>query len=294
MIIVVVGPTGVGKTKMSVELAKIYNGEIINADSMQIYKGLDIGTAKVTKSEMQHITHHLLDIKDVEEDYTVFDYQRDARAKIEEVKNKGKIPILVGGTGYYIKSVFYDYSFDEETDNDIKMYDDLSNDELNSRIDAYECGFVYDKNNRKRMIRILQKLENGWIPENNDFTKVFDDVLFVGLTTDRETLYKRINERFDKMLVPLIDEVKPYAIKNIRSKALMTGIGYKEFYPFFNNEDTLVNVVEECKKNSRNYAKRQYTWFNNQMDVKWFDVNFEDFSKTVDQVCLYIEDNMNN
>lgn len=294
MIIVVVGPTGVGKTKMSVELAKIYNGEIINADSMQIYKGLDIGTAKVTKSEMQHITHHLLDIKDVEEDYTVFDYQRDARAKIEEVKNKGKIPILVGGTGYYIKSVFYDYSFDEETDNDIKMYDDLSNDELNSRIDAYECGFAYDKNNRKRMIRILQKLENGWIPENNDFTKVYDDVLFVGLTTDRETLYKRINERFDKMLVPLIDEVKPYAIKNIRSKALMTGIGYKEFYPFFNNEDTLVNVVEECKKNSRNYAKRQYTWFNNQMDVKWFDVNFEDFSKTVDQVCLYIEDNMNN
>lgn len=294
MIIVVVGPTGVGKTKMSVELAKIYNGEIINADSMQIYKGLDIGTAKVTKSEMQHITHHLLDIKDVEEDYTVFDYQRDARAKIEEVKNKGKIPVLVGGTGYYIKSVFYDYSFDEETDNDIKMYDDLSNDELNSRIDAYECGFAYDKNNRKRMIRILQKLENGWIPENNDFTKVYDDVLFVGLTTDRETLYKRINERFDKMLVPLIDEVKPYAIKNIRSKALMTGIGYKEFYPFFNNEDTLVNVVEECKKNSRNYAKRQYTWFNNQMDVKWFDVNFEDFSKTVDQVCLYIEDNMNN
>lgn len=294
MIIVVVGPTGVGKTKMSVELAKIYNGEIINADSMQIYKGLDIGTAKVTKSEMQHITHHLLDIKAVEEDYTVFDYQRDARAKIEEVKNKGKIPILVGGTGYYIKSVFYDYSFDEETDNDIKMYDDLSNDELNSRIDAYECGFAYDKNNRKRMIRILQKLENGWIPENNDFTKVYDDVLFVGLTTDRETLYKRINERFDKMLVPLIDEVKPYAIKNIRSKALMTGIGYKEFYPFFNNEDTLVNVVEECKKNSRNYAKRQYTWFNNQMDVKWFDVKFEDFSKTVDQVCLYIEDNMNN
>nr|MDE6141919.1 tRNA (adenosine(37)-N6)-dimethylallyltransferase MiaA [Bacilli bacterium] len=134
----------------------------------------------------------------------------------------------------------------------------------------------------------------GWTQNNNEFIKIYDDVLFIGLTTDRENLYKRINDRFDKMLVPLIDEVKPYALKNIRSKSLMTGIGYKEFYPFFNNEDTLVNVVEECKKNSRNYAKRQYTWFNNQMDVKWFDVNFEDFNKTIEQVCLYVEDNMNN
>lgn len=294
MIIVVVGPTGVGKTKMSVELAKIYNGEIINADSMQIYKGLDIGTAKVTKEEMQHIKHHLLDIKEVDEDYTVFDYQKDAREKIEEVKNKGCVPILVGGTGYYIKSVFYDYNFDEENDNICNdSYADLSNEELNAKIDEYECGFTYDKNNRKRMIRILQKLSNGWVPESNEFIKIYDDVLFIGLTTDREVLYKRINERFDKMLIPLIDEVKPYALKNLRSKALMTGIGYKEFYPFFNNEDTLVNVVEECKKNSRNYAKRQYTWFNNQMDVKWFDVNFEDFSKTVLDVCSYIEDNMN-
>lgn len=293
MIIVVVGPTGVGKTKMSVELAKIYNGEIINADSMQIYKGLDVGTAKATKEEMQHIKHHLLSIKEVDEDYTVFDYQKDARDKIEEVKNKGKIPILVGGTGYYIKSVFYDYKFETEDETINNDYENLSNEELNRRIEEFECGFTYDKNNRKRMIRILNKLESGWLPTNDDFKRIYDDVLFIGLTTDRETLYRRINERFDKMLIPLIDEVKPYALANIRSKALMTGIGYKEFYPFFNNEDTLVNVVEECKKNSRNYAKRQYTWFNNQMDVKWFDVDFDDFSNTVNIVCEYVDSNMN-
>ena len=291
MIIVVVGPTAVGKTKMGVELAKIYNGEIINADSMQIYKGLDVGTAKATKEEMQHIKHHLLSIKEVEEDYTVFDYQKDAREKIEEIKNKGKIPILVGGTGYYIKAVFYDYSFECEEDEDNKEYDEFSNEELNRRIEEYECGFVYDKNNRKRMISLLKKLENGWVPDNKDFKKIYDDVLFIGLTTDRDTLYKRINERFDKMVIPLIDEVKPYALANVRSKALMTGIGYKEFYPFFNNEDTLANVVLECKKNSRNYAKRQYTWFNNQMDVEWFSVDFDNFDNTVGQVCEYIDSN---
>ena len=169
MIICIVGPTGVGKTKLSIELAKIYNGEIINADSMQIYKGLDIGTAKATKEEMQHIKHHLLSIKEVEENYTVFDYQKDARAKIEELKSKGKIPILVGGTGYYIKSVFYDYNFEVEEESNNKYYDKLSNEEINSKIESYECGFVYDKNNRQRMIRLLTKLENGWTPDNNEF-----------------------------------------------------------------------------------------------------------------------------
>lgn len=289
MILVVCGPTAVGKTKMSVSLAKIYNGEIINADSMQIYKGLDIGTAKATKEEMQNIPHHLLSIKEVDEDYSVFDYQRDAREKIEEVKCRGKIPILVGGTGYYIKSVFYDYTFSEDSDEVINNYDNLTNEELDKIIQEYECDFSYDNHNRKRMIRLLNKLESGWMPEKNEYKLIYDDVVFIGLTTDRETLYDRINKRFDQMLIPLIDEVKPYAIKNIRSKALMTGIGYKEFYPFFNNEDTLVNVVEECKKNSRNYAKRQYTWFNNQMDVTWFDVDFINFDNTVNEVSAYID-----
>lgn len=288
MILAVVGPTGVGKTKLSIELAKIYNGEIINADSMQIYEGLDIGTAKVTKEEKKGIPHHLLSIKKVSDDYSVFDYQKDAREKIEEIKNKKKIPIFVGGTGYYLKSALYDYNFKEE-DIGTSKYDTLSKEELVEKIENYEYGIVYDKNNRKRMLRLLSRLENGEVPSSNDFTLLYDDVIFIGLTTDREVLYEKINERFLKMLIPLIDEVKPYCINNVKSKALMTGIGYKEFYPFFENKKTLQEVVEECQKNSRNYAKRQYTWFQNQMDIHWFDVNYQDFSKTIGEVVEYIE-----
>lgn len=292
MILVVVGPTGVGKTKMSIELAKIYNGEIINADSMQIYKGLDIGTAKATKEEMSHIPHHLLSIKNVEEDYSVFDYQKDARASIEKIRKKKKIPIFVGGTGYYLKSALYDYTFSEETGEE-NSYSELTNEELAKKIDEYECAIAYDAKNRKRMERLLKKLEQGWTPQEQDFTLLYPDALFIGLTTDREVLYQKINDRFDKMLVPLIDEVKPFILANIKSKALTTGIGYKEFYSFFENKKTLVEVVEECKKNSRNYAKRQYTWFQNQMDVHWFHVNYEDFQKTVSEVVEYIEQKNN-
>jgi tRNA dimethylallyltransferase len=294
MIICIVGPTAVGKTKLSVELAKIYNGEIINADSMQIYKGLDIGTAKVTKEEMQHIKHHLLSIKEVEEDYTVFDYQKDARKKIDEIKSKGKIPILVGGTGYYIKSALYDYEFNLEEIDNKSDYNDLSNEEINRRIDNYECGFIYDRDNRQRIIRLLNKLENGWFPEQKEFKLIYPDVIFIGLTTDREKLYERINERFDNMIIPLIDEVKPYALANNQSKSLMTGIGYKELFPFFNNEDTLVNVVNECKKNSRNYAKRQYTWFKNQMEIDWLDVDFNNFDNTINKAIELIEQKNND
>lgn len=288
MILAIVGPTAVGKTKLSIELAKIYNGEIINCDSMQIYKGLDVGTAKATKEEMEHIPHHLLSIKEVEEDYSVYDYQKDARKCIENIKSRGKIPILVGGTGLYLKAALYDYEFMDE-DSTTCDYSDLTNEELNERIEAFECGIVYDSCNRKRMVRLLKRLQNGWVPNENDFHLLYPDVILIGLTTDRDVLYQKINERFDKMIVPLVDEVKPFYLKGIHSKALMTGIGYKELYSFFRNEKTLVEVVEECKKASRNYAKRQYTWFQNQMDVSWIQVNYDDFSTTIQEVVELIE-----
>lgn len=288
MILAIVGPTGVGKTKLSIELAKIYNGEIINADSMQIYENLNIGTAKITKEEQKGISHHLLSIKKIEENYTVFDYQKDARKKIEEIKGKGKIPIFVGGTGYYLKAALYDYNFKEESDK-TSLYTNLSNEELIKKIDSFELGIIYDKKNRNRLIRLLERLENNDFPKNNEFSCLYEDVLLIGLTTEREVLYQKINERFDKMLIPLIDEVKPYCIKNMRYKPLMTGIGYKEFYPFFENKKTLEEVVEECKKNSRNYAKRQYTWFENQMNVHWFTVNYENFSSTTQEIIEFIE-----
>ncbi len=288
MILVIVGPTGVGKTKLSIELAKIYNGEIINADSMQVYKGLDVGTAKATLEERQNIKHHLLDIKEVWENYTVFDYQKDAREKIEEIKAKGKIPILVGGTGYYIKAALYDYDFLEEN-NQSNKYANLTIEKLNELLSKYELSINIDKNNKKRLIRLLEKLETGWEPEKKDYKLIYDDVYFIGLTTSRDKLYDIIDKRFEKMIIPLIDEVKPYFLKQIDSKALKTGIGYKELWPFFENKKTLVEVVKECQKNSRNYAKRQYTWFNNQMDINWFNVDYVNFNNTVKEVVEFID-----
>ena len=289
MILVIVGPTCVGKTKLSIELAKIYNGEIINADSTQIYKGMDVGTAKVTQEEMEHIPHHLLSIKEVTDDYSVFDYQKDARRCMEEIKRKKKIPILVGGTGFYIKSALYDYVFEEEDIYEDTRWDALTNEELEKKIETFECGIIYDHQNRRRMLRLLSKLENGWQPVMQNFKLLYDDVFFIGLTTDREILYNKINERFDKMLIPLIDEVKPYFLRGIKSKPFLTAIGYKELYSFFENKKTLTEVVLECKKNTRNYAKRQYTWFKNQMSIHWFFVDYENFTNTINDVVKFIE-----
>ena len=291
MILAIVGPTGVGKTKLSIELAKIYNGEIINCDSTQVYRGLDIGTAKVTKAEMDHIKHHLFDIREVEESYTVFDYQKDARLCIDKIKNKKKVPIFVGGTGMYLKAALYDYEFLEEEENMSELNEAFTNEELAQKIDRFETGIVYDNQNRRRMIRFLSKLVNGISIPSDGFRLLYPDVLLIGLRADRDVLYQRINERFDRMLVPLIDEVKPFITKGIKSKPLMTAIGYKEFYDFFESKKTLHQVVEECKQSSRNYAKRQFTWFTNQMDVKWFDVDYDNFHKTIENVVDYIEAN---
>lgn len=292
MIICIVGPTAVGKTKLSIELAKIYNGEVINADSTQVYKGLDVGTAKVTKKEKEGIPHHLFDIKDVEEDYSVFDYQKDCRKAIEDVKTRKKIPILVGGSGYYIKAALYDYQFQEEDETIKKDYTDLSNEEIVSRIEDFDVGVPIEINNRKRNMRLLEKLELGNF-SLTDFKPLYKDVIFIGLTTDRDNLYERINRRFDDMLIDLIDEVKPFYLRNIKTKAIMNAIGYKELYPFFDNEKTLKCCVEEIKKNTRNYAKRQYTWFKNQLNIEWFKTDYEDFHKTILQVVNFI-DNVNN
>lgn len=287
MIIVICGPTAVGKTKMSVELAKIYNGEIINADSTQVYKEMDIGTAKVTKQEMQGVKHHLLDIKDVSELYTVYDYQKDARAKIEEIKNRGHVPILVGGTGLYIKAALYNYDF-IDTD-DLDYIDDLRDEEIINKIKEIDPSMEIDYNNRRRLISTLKMLASSDEQVLDKDHLLYDDVIFIGLTTKREVLYERIDKRFDEMLVTLIDEVKTFYKKGIRSKALNTAIGYKELYKFFDDEETLSEAVLECKQNIRNYAKRQYTWFNNQMDIKWFDVNFTDFTETISEVTEFIE-----
>ncbi len=284
MIYVVCGPTGVGKTKLSVMLAKKYNGIVVNADSMQVYKYLDIGTAKVTESEKEGIPHLLFDIVNPDELYTVFDYQRDLRKVIEE--NKDKNIILVGGSGLYIKAGLYDYkfAFEEEKQN---TYDDLDNETLYKMVKELDENTDIHVNNRKRLIRRLnQKCVSS---EGN---KLLYDAIFIGLTTSRDKLYERINKRVDEMVDDgLIDEVKSLYDKNIRSKAIMTGIGYKELYDYFDSKISLEEAIDLIKKRSRHYAKRQYTWFNNQMDIKWFDVDFNNFDNTFKSVVKYIEEN---
>ena len=290
MIIVVVGPTAVGKTLMGIELAKKYNGEVINADSTQVYRDLDIATAKVTSSEMDGIVHHLIDIKNIDEDYTVFDFQNDCRRCISDILSRGKTPIIVGGTGLYIKAALYDYKFDlESTSFD---YSNYSDDELYSRLLSIDPDTYIHKNNRKRVERALSYYDStGKVLSSKDKTdNLLYDCIFIGLTTSRDVLYERINKRVDSMISNgLIDEAKRIYNTGIRSKAVMTPIGYKELFDYFDGNSDLESCIEIIKQKSRNYAKRQYTWFNNQMSINWFDVDFTCFSNTVDKVINYID-----
>ena len=285
MIIVITGPTAVGKTKLSISLAKKYNAEIINADSVQIYKKMDIASAKVTEEEKEGIVHHLIDIKDYNEDYTVYDYQIDVRNKIKELNNKNII--IVGGTGLYIKAALYDYRFNKEESND--KYENLSNEELHSKIIKINPNSKVDKNNNRRLIRELINLENS--AENNYGDRLlYNDVYFIGLTTDRSILYDRINKRVDEMIENgLMDEAKYFYNLDRGAKSLKTVIGYKELFKYFDNEITKEEAIDLIKKNSRHYAKRQYTWFNNKMDIKWFNVDFNNFNNTINDVVGYIE-----
>ena len=285
-IIVIVGPTGVGKTKLSIELAKELDAEIINGDSVAIYKKLDIGSAKPSVEEREGIVHHLIDIKDVREDYSVFDYQRDCRRVIDEINSKGKRIIIVGGTGLYIKAALYDYKFLEGTT--YNNYDDLSNEELIKRIKAYNIDKIPELNNRRRLERLLTKLDNGEEISNNK-----DDLLYpikvIGLTTDREYLYERINKRVDMMIKNgLVDEILSLKDYYKDSRILNSGIGYKEFSDYLFNNISLEEVIEKIKKDSRRFAKRQYTFFNNQFNTKWFDVDFDNFNNTIEEVYAHI------
>lgn len=286
-IIVIVGPTGVGKTILSIELAKRLDGEIINGDSVSIYKGLDIGSAKPTIEEREGIVHHLIDICDIDDNYTVYEYQRDVRRLIDDISKRGKRIIIVGGTGLYIKAALYDYKFSDGTLS--CDYNDLSNEEIYEKIKKYDIDDIPHVNNRKRLVRLLNKLENDEKITNNK-DKILYPCKVIGLTTDREYLYERINNRVDQMIKSgLLEEVNGLKKYYLTSRVLNSGIGYKEFYDYFYNNVSLNDVIQKIKLDSRRYAKRQYTFFNHQFDTKWFDVNFEDFSRTVDAVYEYIE-----
>lgn len=291
MIIVIVGPTGVGKTKLSIDLAKIYNAEIINADAMQVYKGLNIGTAKIKEEEKEGIKHHLIDFVDVKDSYSVFDYQNDGRRIIKRLQQDNKNIVIVGGSALYIKALLYDYNFySKGIDNN---YDDVDTEILYDRLKRLDKNVKIDKNNRRRIVRAINYyLENkSSISDNkNGEVLLYKDAIFIGLTTDRDKLYENINKRVDKMITSgLLEEVKYFYDNNLVTKPLETGIGYKEVISYFNGLVSRDEMIELIKKNSRHYAKRQYTFMRNKMDIKWFLVDFDNFDNTVLEVKKYID-----
>lgn len=281
-IIVIIGPTGVGKTKLSIELAKKLDAEIINGDSVAIYKKLDIGSAKPTILEQKEAPHHLIDIKEPTEKYSVYDYQQDVRNLISEISKRNKRIIIVGGTGLYIKAALYNYVFKEKTTSN--SYNNLSNEDLINKLKQYTKEISIHKNNRKRLVRLLNKYENGE-PITNEKDELLYPIQVVGLTADRELVYDRINKRVEKMLEEgLLDEV--LSLKNLyaTSQVLNTAIGYKEFTDYFKDMKTLKEVIEQIKLDSRHYAKRQYTFFKHQFPTNWYDVNFNNFDETISHI----------
>ena len=299
-VLCIVGPTAVGKTNMSIELAKQLNGEIISGDSMQIYRGMDIGTAKATMDERQGIPHHLIDEKNPDEPYSVAAFQQTVRAKMEEIKSRGKLPIIVGGTGLYIKSVLYDYEFAGESESkevDEAKYGHLSNEELHAKLATVDEAGAKDihPNNRKRVIRALEIYETSGVKKSEMIEKqehkMIYDACLIGLTDDRNVLYDRINKRVDTMYeTGLVEEVKALFDEGIPAESQsIRAIGYKELYDYFKGFISLEESKELIKRNSRRYAKRQYTWFNNQMDVTWFKVDVQHFDKTVKEVLTYVQ-----
>lgn len=280
-VLVIVGPTAVGKTALSIEMAKKLNGEIISGDSMQVYKDLDIGTAKVTEAEREGIPHYLIDCRELSETYSVADFQKEGRRAIDEITAKGKLPIVVGGTGLYVQALLYDFELgakDESPDIRIKYehfaekYGNLRLWELLKEKDAKAAEMIHF-NNRKKVIRALEVFDKtGFsILEPKEQPKALYEYFLVGLETDRKLLYDRINTRVDWMMEQgLLNEAELLFKK--QTKQSIQGIGYKEFFPFFEGRETLEEAVGQVKQNSRRYAKRQLTWFRNRMNAIWWDL----------------------
>ncbi|WDL90669.1 tRNA (adenosine(37)-N6)-dimethylallyltransferase MiaA [Bacillus sp. HNR-4] len=296
---VIIGPTAVGKTKLSIDLAKVLNGEIISGDSMQIYRTMDIGTAKVTKEEMDGIPHYMVDIKNPEESFSVAEFQERVRKHIREITERGKLPIIVGGTGLYIQSVLFDYQFTDDAGDAIyreqmeKLALERGVEYVHKKLQEVdpESAERIHANNVRRVIRALEIFHTSGEKMSDQLEKQENELLYdvslIGLTMDREMLYDRINLRVDIMMDQgLLEEVEGLYNRGIRDCQSIQAIGYKEIYDYFEDRVSLEEAVSQLKTNSRRYAKRQLTWFRNKMDVTWFDVT--DGEKTL-EILRYIE-----
>lgn len=301
-VIAIVGPTASGKTALSVSLAKAIGGEIINGDSMQVYKGLDIGTAKITVEEMEGVPHHLFDVLEPDEPFSVAEYQTAVRKCIKDITDRGKTPIIAGGTGLYIQSVLFDFRFTEEAA-DLEVRN-----RLEQELAAQGAHALYEKlvaldpataekvhpNNHRRLVRALEIIEvtgktKGDHEEGVGHASLYEH-LIIGLEMERDVLYERINQRVDIMMAKgLTEEASRLWHEGIRGVQSVQAIGYKELHQYIEDKLSLDEAVEMIKKNTRNYAKRQMTYFRNKFDIAWFDANI-DKNKIVKEILTILKD----
>lgn len=304
-IVVIVGPTASGKTELSIELAKRIDGEIISGDSMQVYKYMDIGTAKVTPEEMDGVPHHLIDILNPDDAFSAYKFKNLAEALIDDITRRGKIPIIAGGTGLYIQSLIYNYELEEETitpeekiivKKKMKEIEQLNNQQLHdylAQFDAISAENIH-KNNRQRVLRAIEYyFKTKKLLSNRKKVQQFTenyDTLLIGIEMSRKTLYSRINKRVDIMLDHgLFKEVQQLVEQGYESCQSMQAIGYKELIPVINGQMIYEDAVNELKQHSRQYAKRQMTWFKNKMNVHWLDKENMSLQMMLDEITTQIK-----
>lgn len=277
------GPTAVGKTALGIELAKRFNGEIVSGDSQQVYKQLDIGTAKASLEEQAQAVHHLIDVREVDETYSAFDFVSEAKQAIQDICRRGKLPILVGGTGLYLQSLLEGYH----------LGGDLDQEELlayRKELECLEDAILFDKIaelsidipqlNRRRAMRALELARFG---KNMENTQDPYEALLIGLNDDRQLIYDRINQRVDHMITAGLLEESKWLYENYPEVQASRGIGYKELFPYFAGQVSLEEAIETLKQNTRRFAKRQLTWFRNRMSVNFYQISDPDMLDNIIQ-----------
>lgn len=297
-VVVIVGPTAVGKTKTGIELAKAFDGEIVSGDSVQVYRGMDIGSAKVTKEEAEGIPHHLIDICDPDDAMSVAMFQQLARAAIDDIYARGKLPIIVGGTGLYIRSILYDYEFveqpvDEALRAELERFAEVEGREaLHQRLvqlDPERAATIHP-NNVRRVVRALEVAMQGDTQTTDSAPSEYYDFRLFVLHADREILYDRINQRVDAMMeAGLVEEVERLLAQGYRDTQAMRAIGYKEMIPFIDGKMSKEKATDLLKQHTRQFAKRQLTWFRHQFDGIWVDMGRKSFELSYKNIYDEVE-----
>lgn len=283
-LIVIVGPTAVGKTALGIELANLYNGEIVSGDSQQVYRNLDIGTAKASVEEQDQAKHHLIDVREANESYSVFDFVKEARTIINDIRARGKLPIIVGGTGLYIQSLIEGYHLGGNVEQEKVL-------EYRETLETYSDEFLISMIKKENLSlgqftrrRAIRQLELAKFGQNMVNQKQEENVLMIALNDDRMILYDRINNRVDQMISNGLVEEARWLFDHYPTAQSSLGIGYKELFTYFKGENSLEEAIELLKRNTRRFAKRQITWFKNRMSATFYSVSDKDYKKNIHEI----------